>query len=535
MKKTLTNSFFLLSLIIILSIILRFWQLELKPMWIDEILTALFTLGKNYDLIPVNTIFTFSELDKIFRLNTPTNCGEITHNLIAQSTHPPIYFCLTNYWLTINNNSHHSLIWQLRSFPALIGVITIGAIYYLNRLAFSAQIALSSAAIMAVSPFAVYLSQEARHYTLPVLFITLSLIVLIKIQQELEQTKIISKTWLLWVIINSISFYIHYFCLISFIAQIGTIIFLIYRFKIKEYLIVISYCIIPILLFIPWFPILIKHFTSPTTGWLSKPEHINPILQTIISWMLMIITLPIENQPLIIQLLSGLIILGFSLFILVNIWKNLPLKNISFLTILSFILWVLLQFAIIVYLLKKDLTVAPRYNFIYYPAVVSLLAVTLPRKTQLILILVGIISSAMVVNNLAFQKPYQPEIVSQKFNQSSAPLMVILGYESSQEMALELSYLMELKRIRDNQANTIFYFTERTSNYESMWTNLAQLSLPVNPENVWFFTPHLKQENYPQSINIGQENICLLDKQEYYKLSFPYFYQKYNCHTNDIL
>ena len=73
----------------------------------------------------------------------------------------------------------------MRSLPALIGVIEIAAIYCLNRLVFSKSAALMAAALMAVSPFAVYLSQEARHYTLPMLLTTLALLGLIKIQQSL--------------------------------------------------------------------------------------------------------------------------------------------------------------------------------------------------------------------------------------------------------------------------------------------------------------------------------------------------------------
>lgn len=524
------NSYYVvLAIIICVGAILRFLQLELKPLWLDEILTALFSLGKSYQDIPINIVFTPLGLNKLFSLNPDANCNLISQNLINQSTHPPLYFCLNNWWLTLFKNSNYSLIWQLRAFPAIIGLLTIVAIYYLNRLAFSAEIGLMSAAIMAVSPFGVYLSQEARHYTLPILLITLSLIALIKIQKELEQQKVILKTWIIWIVINAISFYVHYFSFISYAAQIGTILVLVYKFKIKKYWQIFIYILLPIVLFTPWLSILTKHSTSSKTDWLPTPEHITPLLQIIVSWILMIISLPVENQSLIIQIFCGLIMIAFSGWIFTQIYKYPFKKNNSIFTLLSFICFVLLQFLMIIYILRKDITVAPRYNFIYYPAVVSLLAVTLPRKTHNILILVGIISSIFVVNNLAFQKPYQPEIVAHNFNSSSAPLMIVLAYESSNELALELSFLAELNRIRSQEKQTIFYLVSRHQTYEEIFPQLSKLSIPFNPENLWIFAPQLRQPNYPEIIKLSKENQCLINKKEYYKVNSPYFYQLYRC------
>jgi hypothetical protein len=53
---------------------------------------------------------------------------------------------------------------------------------------------------MAVSPFGVYLSQEARHYTLPILLITLALLGLIQIQQALYSQQQLPRpiVWLFW-------------------------------------------------------------------------------------------------------------------------------------------------------------------------------------------------------------------------------------------------------------------------------------------------------------------------------------------------
>jgi uncharacterized membrane protein len=75
-----------------------------------------------------------------------------------------------------------SWVWKLRALPALIGVVSIAAVYQLNRVAFSPAAGLTGAMVMAVSPFAVYLSQEARHYTLPMLLVILALLGLYQMQ-----------------------------------------------------------------------------------------------------------------------------------------------------------------------------------------------------------------------------------------------------------------------------------------------------------------------------------------------------------------
>ena len=37
-----------LAAIVLLGALLRFWHLDLKPLWLDEVITALFSLGRNY-------------------------------------------------------------------------------------------------------------------------------------------------------------------------------------------------------------------------------------------------------------------------------------------------------------------------------------------------------------------------------------------------------------------------------------------------------------------------------------------------------
>lgn len=539
--------YLILVAIILLGAALRFWQLELKPLWIDEVVTAIFSLGRNYRDVPIDVIFTPENLQDLFVFKPEISCREIASNIIAQSTHPPLFFCLMHDWLSWLQPLDRSLLWKLRALPALIGVGTIVAIYCLNRISFSPAAGLMGAAIMAVSPFGVYISQEARHYTLPVLFITLALIGLSIAQKDLARGRQKKLVWLSWTIINSISFYVHYFCLLAFIAQVITILILIYRFKVKKFLLPLCSCILPIILFLPWIQIAIEHLTSPKTSWLPSPENIGPIYQLILAWLLMVIALPIENQPSLIQICSGILSIGFGGWIGWQFWRGMQKlwqKSDTFMptfTLVCFTITVILELFAIVYLLGKDITVAPRYNFIYYPAVCALLGAVFTLKKVnkqnsykpnyykskiALLLLVCFFSSIFVVFNFVFQKPYKPELVAQQFNRSPEPVMVVVGYWDSLDLALGLSYFLELAKIRHDR-DTAFYFADRSSGYNKVWQKLSQLS--VSSENLWVIAPGLKRVDYPQMLELGKKNSCQIEPEQYYRIGVPY--QLYRCRS----
>jgi hypothetical protein len=238
---------------------------------------------------------------------------------------------------------------------------------------------------MAVSPFAVYLSQEARHYTLPMLFIILALLGLMQIQHALYIRHQLPQplVWLLWGIVNSIGCYVHYFFILAFIAQLLTLTGLMFwrrRILPKGSWIGVTLVVVGVAVsYLPWLSVMLGGFGRSETGWLPKPQHIAPLYQTILAWLSMAIALPVEGQPLWIQIPAVLLTIAFGTWVgwqgfrgLKSLWQQ-PETHLATFTLSCFILCVLLQFAAIIYLLGKDITVAPRYHFVYYPAVCALL------------------------------------------------------------------------------------------------------------------------------------------------------------------
>ncbi|NJO75432.1 MAG: hypothetical protein HC833_17680 [Leptolyngbyaceae cyanobacterium RM1_406_9] len=546
-----------LAAVLLLGTVLRFWQLDAKPLWLDEVITAIFSLGHSQADLPLGVAFSVSQLKQIFTLNSGVSCAQIAQTVSTESVHPPLFFCLLYRWISWLNPNSENWIWALRSLSASMGVGAIASVYWLNRVAFSASAGLMAAAVMAVSPFAVYLSQEARQYTLPMLLILLALTGLVQMQQDLHPVRRLRPAvWLGWVAINSLGLYIHYFFALVLVAQIMALggWMLWQRSSLRRWAAVGMAIAGIILSYLPWLTILLGHFSRPETTWLSSQEanwesRIAPIYQTIAGWVVMVITLPVEDQPEQIVIPSAALMLIFVVWLVWQVrrgfkraWSQVEIRP-SLLLLAGFTLSVLVQFFAIVYILNKDITVVPRYNFVYYPGVCALLGVALvhlPFRIGLPVLLVGILSSALVVNDLAFHKAYYPSrIARDMYVEPETPLVLATSYTSIQEIALGLSFGLELSEYFPDRPNESLGFAliDRTDGFDQAWSQLSRVApdFPL-PFNLWVIAaPGMRTNDYPlrlQMTHVGDGDrpskiSCTVDPEEFGRIGFPY--QFYRC------
>lgn len=546
--------------VMLLGAILRLWHLGDKPLWLDEILTALFSLGQDGQQIPLDRFVSIAEVRSHFVLNPTATCGDIARTLAVESTHPPFFFCLIHQTLqgfaALPGNWQPSLAQQVRSLPVCFGILSITAVYWLDRLSFSHRAGLLAAAWMAVSPFAVYLSQEARHYTLPLLLVTLSLGALVRwVRDWMQGRSLLWGTRGVWVAANALGLYVHYFVAIAYIAQSATLVSvllwqslhpkdpknLVKSISKRRLLLDLGVLTLPGVLFLPWLPILSQHFNRPETDWFqpfepSWTDGFAPIGQTLASWVVMVVAFPVENQPLWRTIpLAVAMLLCFS-WVVRRTWGGLRDRwrqddgRLELLTLASFTGWVLLAFVAIVYGLGKDITTAPRYHFIYFPAVCALLGAAMSPGDRLQpsdkvtggMLLAGLLSAACVANGLVFYKPYYPRQVAQTLSgDATVPVEVVVGYENSQEIALGLSFALELP------PQTQFALLDRSSGYAATWPSLATQPPHFNPPfDVWVVAPGLRQAEYPPRLWRGNW-ACDRDDSRYYRLGIPY--QAYRC------
>lgn len=536
---------------------LRFWHLDLKPLWLDEVITAIFSLGKQYDDLPLNALLPLANVEQIFTFKSGVSCQEIANNLISDSSHPPLFFCGMYSWLSQMIPLGAEWVVKLRSLPAWFGVASILSIYVLNRVAFSPASGMMAALIMATSPFAVYLSQEARHYTLPMLLITIALLALVQIQNQVcQQQRPTLRLWIFWTIINVVGIYVHYFVLLSFIAQICTVISIAFYLRQQVKYTYFRYSYLPltfasggvVISFLPWLPSLMSQFQNAETHWLPATQHIAPLYHTLLNWVLMVVIFPVENQALAITIISalGMIILagGLGWGVYKQVDKHLRLQgkagsHPATITLLLFTTFVLLQFWAIAYLFGKDITVITRYCFVYYPSFCALLAASISQAPRLkwTVIFTGMLSSVFVISNLAYQKAYQPTAVAAKMNiDTNVPIMLVVRYTNYQNVALGLSFALALEKARSETANTavpdsLAFIGKKDENLSVFWDNLAQMSPPPTPQmNLWIVGPGMIREHYLPEVSFNGQTVCRIDEAQHYRLGVPY--QLYRCFTH---
>jgi uncharacterized membrane protein len=91
--------------------------------------------------------------------------SQTVHNLVTQSArelYPPFYFLLLKCWMGLFGRGEAAV----RGLSALAGILTIPLLYPLGRRLYDARVGLLACALLAVAPFHVQYSQEARHYAL---------------------------------------------------------------------------------------------------------------------------------------------------------------------------------------------------------------------------------------------------------------------------------------------------------------------------------------------------------------------------------
>lgn len=170
----------LLVLAIALGVGLRWFWLDYKFFWEDEVSTALrmagynpLTLAAQFDPPQLTTVgdllaYQFPRSDRPL--------GAVLTNLRTEGTiHTPLYFVLTYLWVRLGMIGAEPSIALTRSFSTVVSLVTLPCFYGLALALFRCRLtALVAVALMASSPFHALYAQEARPYSLYLLLTVLS-------------------------------------------------------------------------------------------------------------------------------------------------------------------------------------------------------------------------------------------------------------------------------------------------------------------------------------------------------------------------
>jgi uncharacterized membrane protein len=398
--EILVLSFFLLGLA------LRLTHLSLKPIWMDEAATLVFSLGHStYDL-PIDRLTTLQESLLPLTPDSNTTVWDTIHYLFREDNHPPLYFALAHYWMKLFPLHYAAdIVTPGRMLPAILGSLAIPLVFIANRIAFGSTLAGHiGAAFMAVSPLGVYLSQEARHYGSGITFVTASLLCFIAVVHHLKaETSPPIRLCILWVMVNGLGFANHYFTILILIAEGLVLVTLAgeewqrghsHRLWHPSWRRVYGVGLGSLVGILVWFPMIAKFYGSPQTGYLliqlnSIQAWLNPIAQTLLSGIVMIITpitswftpSPLKWPIIVIVGILNILFLIFLIPALIQGTKNLlnsshlisPKAPLGGMILLRLLGAILILFAVIIYGTQRDISRGLRYTFCYYPLIIMLL------------------------------------------------------------------------------------------------------------------------------------------------------------------
>jgi len=169
--------------ILLLSAVLRLWGLGGRGLWFDEAYS-------------------------IFVAEQPLT--EIPRLLSQFDTHPPLYYALLHFWIALFGSGETTV----RIPTALAGIGVVVVTFQLGRRLGGDRLGLMAAALVALSPFQLEASREARMYPLLALFTMGASDALWRAVEEGER-----RHWIAYVILMTLALYTHHFAFLILLVQ----------------------------------------------------------------------------------------------------------------------------------------------------------------------------------------------------------------------------------------------------------------------------------------------------------------------------
>ncbi|MEL7359379.1 MAG: hypothetical protein AAFN40_22835 [Cyanobacteria bacterium J06560_6] len=386
----------------LVALAIRLTYLSSKPAWMDEVATTLFSLGNYSRLIPLNEVISLDAVLRPLQITPGTTAQDVVVNLLREDNHPPGYFVLAHWWIIlfhrlIGSTDGYASLWAERAITAFLGALAVPGVHHLAQLCFRQQrLSMICAALVAVSPFAAYLSQEARPYSLAILLNIASLCCFVIATYAVAEGKPLRwRTVFGWIGVNTLGVSVHYFFGLSLLAQgialLGLLVQQSHRDLsawrkpnwVKVYIAAVGTFVGSVV----WLPILLNFYGSPQSSFLRADAmnwqyFVNPIVQSLAGWLYAIIA-PVTNGTsrftVPIAVISCVVLLlGYVPWAAVVMARSLKfqLKNfhtrLGIQTMFSFFVVANALFFLVCYGLGFDITRGHRYGFVYFPSILIL-------------------------------------------------------------------------------------------------------------------------------------------------------------------
>jgi uncharacterized membrane protein len=247
---------FLMIALIVLGVFFRGVNLDRKVFWDDEAFTALrvsgYTGAQAHQALYTGQDLSFAEVEKYLSPNADNGIPAIVSGIAIEDPHlPPLYFVILKLWTTVFGGS----LGVLRSFSAVVGILSIPAMYWLCMELFQSHFtAKIGTSLLAISPFFVVYSQEARNYSFWGLLVLVSSALLLRNLRRLTFWG-----WLLYSATVALGLYTHLFFTLVMAGQ-GFYVLVTERFKLTQR--VVAYLVaagVSTAAFIPWLLLLLSN------------------------------------------------------------------------------------------------------------------------------------------------------------------------------------------------------------------------------------------------------------------------------------
>jgi hypothetical protein len=233
----------------------------------------------------------------------------------------------------------------------------------------------------------------------------------------------------------------------------------------------------------------------------------------------MLVMLPVEQVPLWVAIPCALIMLGVFGAVLrqfIQGWRqesgsktaDSNYSKDSFLQagapLVSYVLVVFAIMMLITYGLGKDLTRAPRYFFMLYPAVSVVLAMGLARRRWglNIAIAAGILSQILISYDVALLKPFLPEQVGSRIATES-PTVVLIAPSQDSYRALSLSYILAIPQDSTTPSTTQVALTESAS-AGSWQPDISFNNVTLEDTVLWLVEPK-REIPFPSAVGLSTQ------------------------------
>ena len=168
------------AFIVLVGIFFRFYNLDRKVFWEDEILGAIYAFGYT-DAEIVAASPRLANASDVQRYLEPDGSRGVMKTIgslaVENPENPPAYYVVTRLWTQRFGGSVEAL----RTPAAIFGVLVLPCVFWLAFELFGSRAsAIIAVALVAVSPFFVLYSQEAREYSMWTMAITLDAVVFLR-------------------------------------------------------------------------------------------------------------------------------------------------------------------------------------------------------------------------------------------------------------------------------------------------------------------------------------------------------------------